>query len=655
MMSSNRFFSLNKKIVLGLFSCIFLICLPRFHANANANANTGDQEPARLLVHLLDYLANDYAGAVSEKGEVLSAGEFDEQVEFAKTASATADVTSAIANDAKTKSDLKKLEDLIQKKSPPSQVIPLARDLQKRVLELSELKLSPAVWPDRRAGQKLYVTNCQSCHGVNGRGDGTAAAGLEPPAANFWDEDRMPNLSPFQAFNTIRLGVTGTGMASYAHLSDEDTWNLAFYIIGLRHEDQKDTALQAKDMTLEQVATHSDAALMAMMAGTDVQKTEKLRSLRLHQPTENRNPYLVLASSQLDLALKSYRAGQLEEARGAALRAYLEGVEPIEPRLRANDPQLLAELEAQMSRLRAQIEARQPLALLQTSTEAAQNQLKQAQTAIAEQRLSPGVSFTAGFAILLREGFEAVLILLALLGVTRASGSRRASLWVHLGWISALIVGLLAWFAGSALIEMSGASRELLEGALSLFAVGVLLYVGFWLHRQAEIGRWKQFLAERVEQITSEKNLIGLAVISFVAVFREAFETVLFLKAIELEADTNSRAALYAGVLSAFAIVFLLSWLALRASRKLPLRTLFTTSSILMLALAFILTGKGIHAFQELGAIGVTAAAWPIKLEWLGIYPTLESSLAQSVALGAAAFIWWVGRRPVQNARNSAV
>jgi high-affinity iron transporter len=245
---------------------------------------------------------------------------------------------------------------------------------------------------------------------------------------------------------------------------------------------------------------------------------------------------------------------------------------------------------------------------------------------------------------MLREGFEAVLILIALLAVIRASHSKKAARWVHFGWIGAVAVGVIAWFSSGYLMAISGAQREMLEGVTSLVAVAALLYIGFWLHSRTEIGRWTAFIHGSVKTALEGGNLWGLAAISFMAVFREAFETVLFLRAIALEGGGDSARAMGAGVALSFATLLALSWLILRYSAKLPIRKIFTLSSILMGVLAVILTGKGLHALQETGTISVTTIG-RFRMELLGIYPTLETLVPQVAIAFFVYGLWQLGKR----------
>ena len=616
----------------------------------------------RLLVHLLDYLARDYGGAVSEDGRVLSRLEYDEQIEFAKEASEANKTLSQTGSAPELQGELEDLYQGILAKAPPADVSALARKIQARIIEVSGLENFPQEWPSLADGQRLYSQSCVSCHGEKGAGDGPAGKGLDPAPADFTDSARMYEVAPFNAFNTIRLGVSGTGMPAFPDLSDREAWALAFYVVSIRHGGGPGAGAKAENnheggalaslsgsgaQALKMAASLSDKALANTLSGDEVEKKKVLSALRTHTPAMARdNDYLRLAKRKLFEANVAYAAGQVASAKASALEAYLEGIEPVEPRIRASDADALVRIEEVMSRVRSSIEGGRPLPEVKASIDAALLGVDEIERLISEKEMSPWVSFAGAFAIILREGFEAVLVVLALLAAARAAGSAAAARWVHSGWLAAVAVGGAAWVFSGWVLRLSGSGRELLEGAISAIAVVVLLYVGFWMHRQTEIGRWKNFLEVKVKGMLGARNLFGLASISFLAVFREALETVLFLRVLWVESGTPARTALGMGVLSSFVLVMGLSWLALKFSRRLPLSELFRVSSITMLGLATVLGGKALHALQEAGVVGVTVFPLQIRWELAGVYPTMETVAAQALIFALALWLWAQGRVP---------
>jgi len=233
-----------------------------------------------------------------------------------------------------------------------------------------------------------------------------------------------------------------------------------------------------------------------------------------------------------------------------------------------------------------------------------------------------------------------VLVILAILGVTKASGSAVVTAAVHSGWIVSLGLGIIGWFVSGVLISMSGVSREIMEAIAAFLAVFVLLYVGFWMHRQTEIHRWKQFINEKVKNLAQTKNLIGLFLLTFFVSFREVLETVLFLRTVYLDTGDDIKFYILAGVLTAFAIVFVVSIMIAKYRNRIPLQKFFTLSSILMMGLATVLIGKGVHALHEAGLIPMTILPLKLRVELVGVFPTLESVVAQILVLVAAILIW---------------
>jgi len=625
--------------LLGLFLFFFLY-LP-----VSLNAAELPPSPA-FVVHLLDYLAQDYRGAVSG-GTVISESEYQEQIEFSQSALETYERLSEGQKNPQLKSDLEKLQALIRQKADPDKVEQWARSLQSRLIQQAGVENAPRRWPDRVEGGRLFEKNCIACHGSQGKGDGPLAGSLNPKPADLLDASRMDGLSPFQIYNTIRFGIPKTGMAPFSQLSDHEIWALAFYVSGLRYEgmksDQK-TGADNVDIPLETLASTSDTALIQQLSGSLEERKIILAGLRLTN-SEKSGTSLSVARNYLNDSLQDYKNGARGPAKQKALLAYLEGVEPLEPRIRALDPSLTSEVETQMANFRSLIEKGAPTEELQKTRSGLDLIFEKVDSLLIQASPSLGFIFLMACSIILREGFEAVLIIVAILGVLRIVDEKRAKLWVHGGWASALVCGLLLWMVSGLLLSISGAGRELMEGVTSLIAVFVLLYVGFWLHSKTEIHRWTKFIDERTRKALAGGSYLGLASISFMAVFREAFETVLFLRALWLEGGAQAKTMMSLGVLSSFVLIFILAYALLRFSVKLPLQKLFNFSALLMSFLAIVLTGKGLHSLQETGVLTVTASPLKLRLDLLGFYPTVETLLPQLAVLILIVALWFYGKR----------
>ena len=628
---------MHRGLKYSLLALVFASLAQSSHAGPSASS-------PRLLVHLLDYLGKDYAGAVSPQGQVLSESEFKEQKEFARSALSLSRELPEIKKQKMLVQEIQNLKSLIDHKRAPVQVEALAQKLKIQVISLAQIVEVPPHWPNLVSGKSLFQQNCISCHGVNGAGDGPAGKTLHPVPANFHNPEVANKITPFRAFNTIRVGVPGTAMLPWPNLSDEQSWDLAFYVTSLHFSESGKSGTEVDEGDLALAATQSDEQLMTSLPLSDrSKKKEKIIALRLHGSDGNS---LSIARARLNDAEHAYEAKDVSGAKAKALSAYLEGIEPVEPRLRANDAVFCADLEAKMAAVRSSIEGHQTLEQCKATIAVARTAIDQANLRLKFEAPSPWVTFVLTAGILLREGFEAVLILIALLVVVKASGSKAAELWIHGGWIAALGLGFASWFFSGWLMNFSGAQREMLEAVTSIGAVLVLLYIGFWLHSRTEISKWKYFLETQVKTAIDGKKLWGLFGISFMAVFREAFETVLFLRAIALEGGSDTTHAMALGVAISLLAILAISWALLKYSVNIPIRKIFSISSLLMSVLAVILTGKGFHSLQETGALSITAASWNWRSDLLGIYPTFETLLPQVLIAAIVYALWTYGKRP---------
>lgn len=596
-------------------------------------AKDSTEERVRLIVHVLDYLKKDYGGAVSG-GKVINANEYSEQVDFANTVIATS-------------RDLKK-EVLILKAAELQKVIIEKRDekvigqwadvVRSEVDQVFKLVQVPSSWPSLQTGQKLFAANCVSCHGGGGKGDGVAAASLNPPPTNFTDMTGMESSTPAKVFNTLKLGINNTAMRAFTEFSDDDLWALSFFVTSLRHSPP---AAGGSDLSiLPDVSQKTDQELLAKYPDAN------LASIRHISVDKNVSGFLQTTRFHLGRALESYDSDDFASANTEAVKSYLEGIEPLEPRLRATDFGLVAKIEGEMAALREALKKPNNKLKIIDAYKTVSLTVKDIESVLAGSHLSTSVVFGTSAAIFLREGFEAVLIILALLSVLKAIGGGRAVFWVHAGWVSALLLGVVFWFSSGFLMTMSGAQREVLEAGISLFAVVILLYMGFWLHSQTEVDRWKKFMGTEMKRIVESKRFVGLFTLSFIGVFRESFETVLFLRAIVIEAAPSDHFAVGLGVVTAFVMILFLAWMLVRFSSRVPIRTLFVFCAATVAVLAVILMGKGVHSLQEIGALPITSTPLNFRSEIIGLFPSWECWIAQILTATVAVVLWNLGSRP---------
>ena len=617
-------------------------------------AETKGESSASLVVHLLDYLAKDYGGAV-QNGKVISQSEFDEQVEFAAIVEKTSRTIPALGQDPAFVANVDKLGQAIRAKGPVEEVARTARSLQREAIRLAKIEIAPTSWPSLASGAKLYQANCVSCHGGEGKGDGPAGKALDPKPADFHDKELVKTSSPFKFFNTIRLGVPGTGMTAFPGLSDKEVWDLAFYLKSLPHARPVAKPEIARSIGVKEAASMSDEELAEKFSGDQADLPSFVASVRTRDDDPSKRDPLDVADELLNESLKAAQAGERAQASQLALRAYLEGVEPMEPKLKANLPGAVEKLESLMARYRESVAKKEPLEKTVGYKTEISAQLDEARKVLSSSTMSPAVAFGAAFSIFLREGFEAILIIVVLISVLRAMNQAHAVKWVHFGWVSAVVVGVALWLASGLLLAMSGLSRELLEGAISLLAVAVLVYVGFWLHRFSEARKWQAFLKSKLKEGLSTGSYVVLSLVAFMAVFREAIEVVLFLRAIWIDLDPAGQRVAGLGVLSSIVLLAGFAYLAIVQSRKLPVTFLFKVCSWTMIALALILAGKGAHSLQEAGFFGVSSLPFQLRIDLLGLYPTVETVAAQAIVAALFGALFFTDARTSQSAVAASV
>ncbi|MBC7664889.1 MAG: FTR1 family iron permease, partial [Caulobacter sp.] len=343
---------------------------------------------------------------------------------------------------------------------------------------------------------------------------------------------------------------------------------------------------------------------------------------------------LGLVREHLAQSLVAYRAGDRPRAGDLALSAYLDGFEPVEPILGARDASLLARIEGGMGAYRGAMQQGESAEAIAQRAQALDGLLDAAELALSRGADSSVSTFLGAAAILLREGLEALLIVVAMIAFLRKADRLEVMPYVHGGWVSALVAGAFTWAIATWVIGISGANRELVEGFGSVFAAVVLLWVGIWMHGKAQADEWQRYIREKMSKALSGRSAWLLFGLAFVVVYREVFETILFYAA--LWAQGNGGAML-AGAGSACVALAVIAWLLLGFSRRLPIAKFFQYSSWLMAVLTVVLAGKGLSALQEAGIVGIVPLSAVPRVELVGLYPTLQTVAAQ-VAMGLVLF-----------------
>ena len=604
-------------------------------------------QDASTLLHLLDYVAVDYGGAV-DNGKVKSADEYKEMREFASQAATRVRALPANPRRAALAAQADALVGLVARKAAPADVAEASRALRRGIVAAYQLRLAPRAAPPLDRAPALYASHCAACHGSAGRGDGPAAKGLDPAPANFHDLARMRQRSAYGLYNSITLGVSGTSMAPFTQLTDDDRWALAFYVASLASPaGQTEQGRQLWGAGKERAA-FPDLNNVATLSRDEVatqygEGAARVQDYLLAHPEALHPAPLAYAREQLAAAREAVRRGDRAAAREAAIKAYLEGYELVEAPLANVAPELMRETEREMLELRSAIERGEPADAFARRAQHADDLLAAAQDRLGGGELSGATAFTASLIILLREGLEAILVLAAIVAFVLKTGRREALPWVHAGWIAALVLGALTWAAASFAIEISGANRELTEGITALVAAVMLLYVGYWLHAKSYAEAWSRFLHEQIGRALAKRTLWAMAGVSFLAVYREIFEIVLFYQALWVQAGSSGHHAVLAGIAAGAGALAVIGYALLRFSVRLPIGPFFGATAGLLALLAVVFTGHGIAALQEAGVIGVTAFHFR-AIPLLGIYPNSQAMGAQLLALALVAAGFWAAR-----------
>lgn len=592
---------------------------------------------ARQLWQLIDYVAVDYGGAVVA-GKVASDSEYAEMLDFTDNAARQVQALPAHPSRDGIAAAIADLRAAVERKADGDEVARLAHRANALLIAAYPIPVAPKALPDLKRGAALYAAQCASCHGATGGGDGPLAAGLEPPPIAFTDGERAASRSVMALYQVISQGVAGTSMPSFATLSEEERWAAAFYVGTLSHDDaqrshgeqlwKQDAAAKKQFPDLSAVTTVTElAAAQALPKDAARDVTAYLRA-HPEAVDAGKPAGLALARQRLQESLAALHAGDRPNATRLALSAYLDGFEPIEPVVGARNKALLTGVEDGMLAYRSAVSKGET-----AQAEAAAAQLDrlfaQVESELGGSKAEPLTTFLGALTILLREGLEAVLIVVGIVAFLKKAERRDVLRHVHAGWISALVAGLATWAVATYFVAISGASREVTEGVGSVVAAVVLLSVGLWMHQKSSAGRWQAYLHEKLSAAMTRRSAWALFALAFIAVYREVFETVLFYSA--LAADGNSG-ALLGGFLTAIVLLIGITWALLRTSARMPIGKFFSITSIFVAVLSVVLIGKGVAGLQEAGWVGANPMLAP-RIDLLGIYPTLETVGAQLVVL----------------------
>lgn len=264
----------------------------------------------------------------------------------------------------------------------------------------------------------------------------------------------------------------------------------------------------------------------------------------------------------------------------------------------------------------------------------------------------PSEVFWPTFLILVREGFEAILVIGAITAYLNKSGNGSKTTVVYYGSFLAILASLLTAIAINQIFNIGGANQEIMEGVTVLIAVVVLLSVCRWMISKADTKAWQSYIEGKVQHSVSGGNALSLGLAAFLAVYREGAEVVLFYQALLSDVGAHIDAVWMgfgAGCVALAVIYGVIHY----GSMKIPLKPFFLGTSIFMYCLAVSFAGSGVNKLQAGGVVGVTLIPGMEAIDLLGIYPTWETLLPQ-IALVLLAIGGVMVRRRRQSAPEAA-
>jgi high-affinity iron transporter len=570
----------------------------------------------KKIVMMLNIAAKEFEEGVKD-GKVLIAPEYEESMVFIQQA------TNRFARISPEISDPKKIDvienrfinlmNLVKDKVDSQVIWKKVNGINSELLttfniEINKIPITPVSLAN---GKRIFENNCAVCHGIKGNGDGPMARQFDPSPAVLSDPKLTgdKNTIAYDNFEVINVGIANTTMMGWAGvLTETQIWDVTYYLRTFSN-----VSLKLPPVNVELASVEGSANVKEGLAEQVVNEAQGI----------------------LENSLTAYKADQIEDAVELAFDAYL-AYEKIESNLITKDRDLGVSLESAFSRYRGEIKRNAPIDLVESLHKEIILDLSKGLVLLKDKVGFTGMFFQS-FSIIVREGFEAILIIAALIAFLIKSRNQARIKSIHIG----VVVGILASFATAYIIHeilhLSMASQEVLEGWIMLIAVAVLFSVSYWLVSKIDNKRWQEYINKQMRGALSKGNAFTLGTVAFISVYREGFETVLFYKALFLYADGTTQGIIpgfLAGCVVLAGVFYLINTLGMR----IPLKWFFGFTSVLLYYMAFTFMGRGIHELQMGEQISMTAANFLPSLSWLGMYPTWETFIAQAVLFGAFVF-----------------
>ncbi|MCY8500095.1 ferrous ion permease EfeU [Bacillus inaquosorum] len=232
----------------------------------------------------------------------------------------------------------------------------------------------------------------------------------------------------------------------------------------------------------------------------------------------------------------------------------------------------------------------------------------------------------------IREGMEALLVIGALLTMTKKARVTRSSTWIWGGASAGLVVSLAAGIGVTLLFSSNifGENNFLLGGVTGVLSAVMLLYVGVWLHRNASMDKWREKINTQKSQALKKRSLLSFGLIAFLAVVREGLETVIFFIGLVGKLPLTE---LIGGTAAGLIVLVIVGVLMIKLGMRIPLKPFFLLSMAVVLYMCVKFLGTGVHSLQLAGILPSDAESWLPSVSVLGIYPSVYSTVPQLLIL----------------------
>lgn len=638
---------MRMRAVLNLFGALL--------AFGAAPLPTAAQEsPARRLAGIVGVAIDEYGKGVDGGGRITAKIEYEEAVTFLGDASGVAAKLTGPDAD-RARSLLDSLRAGVAARQPPDALGALHRRFVAALGPDASLEL-PSRRVDLAAGKRIYDASCASCHGALGEGNGPAARGMVPAPPAIGTMAGAGDVSPAQMYRVVSVGVSGTPMTAWAdRLGADERWDVVTYLATLRaekgatergrrrHEGGAASPLPLEATSFAWQAERGDDVVAAAIRDearargvpvSDRDVADLVAYARALPATAD--PASIAAANPervaervlqlLDASLVDAGAGRTDDAAAKAFDAYV-AFEPLETAARASEPGRVVAMETRFADFKGAVAAGN--LDLARRTRAAIAEGLPAMVALSAPSGGWAV-FAQSFLIILREGFEAIIVIGAVIAFLVKTGNRDKVRLIWVGVALALAASAATAVVLATLLRTLPASREIVEGGTMLVAVLVLFSVSYWLISRVEAARWQQFIREKVSSALSEGGGRALALVGFLAVYREGAETALFYQALFARpGDVAMPLAL--GLVAGFVALVGIYVAFHRFGMKLPLRPFFTVTSALLYYMAFVFMGKGVRELQEGNVLPITPIEGFPTIELMGIFPSRETLVGQGI------------------------